>query len=197
MEQNAKSCVVIGSTPVDILCCHNELTDAVIHLVTNLGIRHFFNDNQSLFQSLFVGKASVAKMRCKDKVTLTYIMYKQLKPEIKITTYYNDLNQKIINAANNVRTSKKGKFILPLDFDDCIYLPEKRMYTKNSIMHSAKRIAEIVDYVLVGTEIENEGHHLTLDWADKLGKPIIKLSDICPKILTADIKKYRSPIDEL
>ena len=188
MEQNGKSCVIIGNTKEDIFYCSDELTDAVMHLVMDLNIRHFFNDNTSLFQTLINTKISIAKRYCKDNVIHTNLMYKYLSPNIKITTYYNYLTQTLFSDATKEATSTKDTFVLPMEFDDCIYLPDKRMYAKNSITYSAKRIVDMVDYVLVGTNIEDEGHQLTLDLANKLGKPIIKLSDICPKILTADNK---------
>ena len=182
MEQNAKSCVIIGDTSTDILYCGNELADSFKHLILDLGIMHFFNDKISFFQSIVNDRIALAKRFCNDNVTITYLMYKKLDPNTEITTFYNNLTQTFNNILNDENQTKKDKFVLPIGFDDCIYLPEKRMYIKNSIAYSAKRIAEMVDYVLVGTKVEDEGHKLTLEWANKLGKPIIKLSDICPKI---------------
>ncbi|MCH5164092.1 MAG: hypothetical protein J1F36_03665 [Clostridiales bacterium] len=196
MDQNAKSCVIIGDTNAYIFYCGDALADAVMHLVTDLNIRHFFNDNNSLFQTLINNKISFVKNYYKEDVSLTYLMYNQLKPNTMVNTYYNHLTQSI-GQNNKTTTTKSDEFILPINFDDCIYLPEKRMYTKNSITYSAKHIIGIVDYVLVGTKIEDDGHQLTLDHADKSGKPIIKLSDICPEILTADINKHRLPINDV
>lgn len=148
---------------------------ALHDLIKFKNVNHFYSNDNELFSKFLILFIDTLKPEFAFPVTNTYLMYKMLDRKIRVKPSYAFFTDRLQEEI--YRKKSPPTYYLPVGYDDCRYLPETKMHISKAIKETAERIAELVDYVLTGTDISEKADTYIIECAQKLNKTIININE--------------------